>query len=168
MKRDDDTDFASDTKAQRVLSTLKTNAAIGGRVEPPAGYEAALLASLRDKLPLSSAPQTKRAVEPSRGFFAKPIWAWALSGVFAAFAMVTIYNHQDVGGGAALDLMAHTASRSEPDVVDGWVASLGDAALQRRVGVTDLDAAAEELSQGIEGAVADTLLRDMARSYGMK
>lgn len=168
----DEAEFEAAQKegAQKVLSVLRNQPATMSRAEPPLGYEEDLLRALRLKLPLQKATPVAPA---STGFWEfkflnSPALSWTMAGVFALVAIVTTFNFRTAPESVSGDLLAQTAQKGSVSEVDGWVASVGDGALQRRVARADMDTLAQDLESKEDSQVIESVLKDVARTMGMK
>jgi hypothetical protein len=159
--------------ARRALRTLAEHPAAFARAEPPLGYEAQLLASLRAKLPPAKAPAAKPAPRSARGM----ALVWTLAGGFAALAVgVWLRGERPSSGGAELAAargdgaayLAAEARKGDAGSTDAWLASMSDRAGQQRVARADIGTAAEDLANVKDRRKVDEVLRRVARQMGME
>ena len=159
--------------ARRALRTLAEHPGAFARAEPPLGYEAQLLASLRAKLPPAKAPAAQPIPRGVRG----TVLAWALAGGFAALAVgVWLRGERPPSGDAELAAargnsaayLAAEARKGDAGSTDAWLASMSDRAGQQRVARADIGTAAEDLAKVKDRRQVDEVLRRVARQMGME
>jgi hypothetical protein len=170
--------------ARRALRTLAEHPGAFARAEPPLGYEAQLLASLRAKLPPAKAataqPAAKSAAAKSAPTRARgSVLAWALAGGFAALAVGVFLRSERPRGGApelaaarsggdGAAYLAAEARKGDAGSADAWLASMSDRAGQQRVARADIGTAAEDLANVQDRRKVDEVLRRVARQMGME
>ena len=160
----------NDDASTQVIKALLDQPVLLGRHEAPVGYETHLLTALRAKLPQKKQNPISKFFESFGATLRTPQMSWSISGALAIFVAVLAISPK---GGPALgssqgDLLASTASKGGAEVVNGWLASMGDSGVRAHVAGRDVAGLVHDIESSNDRKAVDRALNDVAKAMGLK
>lgn len=170
-----------EASSKNMLKLLTANSArLQAEAQPPVGYEAKLLKSLKAQLP---EPRLEKATQRGGasasllgdlfGFLKSPQLSWSISGALTLVLVTTAFMLQRGGSlvdsegvNAEGDILAQTASRGGEKVTGDWLASVGDSGIRAKTS-RSLSGLAAELESNQDKAAVDRALTQVAKQMGM-